>query len=102
MVNILWIYGGKMVEICPICKGRGKIKQEFNDIPGVVTPSTTGQTDLIVQCHGCLGLGWVSPDNPRPRPNYPDSFPVFPSYPPYSPYPYYPPNIWCNVDVYGY
>jgi len=92
-----------MVEICPICKGKGKIKQEPNDIPGVITPSTTGQIDSMVQCHGCLGFGWIVPYDTRPRPGYPDPFPIFPSYPPsYPSYPYYPPNIWCNVDVYGY
>lgn len=90
-----------MVEICIICKGKGKVPQDSEFLPGVVVPSTTNPSQSLIQCYGCLGFGWVNPDNPRSRPSYPDPFPIFPSYPtypPYSPYPYYPPNIWCNVS----
>ena len=63
-------------EICPVCKGKGKLKDpeniEHSDIP----------------CHGCQGLGWVTlqDDNIRWYPSYPVyPLPIYPNYP-YEPY----------------
>lgn len=90
-----------MVELCPICHGKGKVKQEPNVSPDVLVPPTTSLIDLMIVCYGCDGKGWINPDNPRFQPSYPDLFPIFPPYPiypTYPSYPYYPPNIWCNVS----
>lgn len=65
-----------MVEICPICRGKGKIPQDF--ISDVVIPSTTNPSASLVQCHGCHGAGWIEPYYH----SYPDYCPpVHPIYP---------------------
>ncbi len=57
-------------EICPVCKGTGKIRKK------------TGYPEPTKTCHGCGGKGWVEvgreepvfipkPDNPYPYPTIP-------------------------------
>ena len=57
-------------EICPICSGKGKIKNSENTTYAEVT------------CHGCGGKGWIEISNGNlniiPTPIYPSS--------PYTPY----------------
>jgi len=57
-------------EKCPVCNGKGKVKKEQ-------------------QCHGCLGLGWVTVQD-----QFPVIQPVYPGVPwsePYQPWqPIYP------------
>jgi len=59
-------------EICPICHGRGKIRN-----PEDIT------TPMEITCHGCGGKGWIEvsnersyypfPYSPKPYPNWPKS-----------------------------
>lgn len=37
-------------EICPICRGSGKVKEE--------TYTTAGAIEKV--CHGCGGRGWIT------------------------------------------
>jgi len=67
-----------MVELCPVCKGRGKIEQQSDVLPDVVIPSTTSPSRLFVPCHGCNSRGWVNPDGVG---HYPDCYPRYPVYP---------------------
>lgn len=66
-----------MVEICPICRGKGKIPQDSELLPNVVIPSTTNPIASLVQCHGCHGYGWIEPYYH----GYPDYCPKYPVYP---------------------
>ncbi len=47
-----WLIPQSHAEICPVCKGNGKIMLPPN--PNVISASG----DYTV-CHGCGGLGWV-------------------------------------------
>jgi hypothetical protein len=40
---------GKHAELCPVCKGSGRI----------VTVSESANKNPSEQCHGCEGKGWV-------------------------------------------
>jgi len=84
-----------MVEICPICRGKGKIPQDSELLPDVVIPSTTNPSAFLVQCHGCFGRGWVEPYYH----NYPDYYPLNPHCPmrPIHPYPQTTDPIQPNV-----
>jgi DnaJ-class molecular chaperone len=58
-------------QICPICNGRGKIKEDFHD------SYNRGTSEKEKVCHGCLGKGWVDveifyPSQPQPTPWYPE------------------------------
>jgi hypothetical protein len=88
-----------MTEICPICKGKGKIPYEREIHPDVVIPSTTNMEVRMAQCHGCNGKGWISPNNEH---WYPPDYPIYPSYPVYPTYPTcptYPHPTWYNATM---
>ena len=53
-------------EICPVCKGKGKLEDK--------------------PCHGCAGLGWITIQD-----NNSQWYPVYPSYPVYPGWPWSPP-----------
>ena len=59
-------------EICPICHGRGKIKN-----PASVT------APVEVTCHGCGGRGWVEVGDES-------AYNIIPYHPYFPPQPYYP------------
>ncbi len=40
-------------EICPVCNGGGKLKDNMNDY------DYTGTPDAVKTCHGCGGQGWI-------------------------------------------
>lgn len=68
-------------EICPICKGKGKIPNPQN---------VTAPTEIT--CYGCDGKGWIPvPDNYYPP--YPYYPPIFPD----DPYPWYP--YWYKITI---
>ena len=43
------------VEVCPVCKGLGKVFDETMMDYGITTPNIYNK----VNCHGCNGKGWV-------------------------------------------
>jgi len=70
-----------MLEICPICKGRGKTRKFEEDHPDVVIPTTTSVYHNSI-CHGCGGKGWVNPFGDytyKPSPSYPSNVGVDPN-----------------------
>ncbi len=71
-------------EICPVCKGTGKIFDKTN-------------TTAFKTCYGCGGKGWVEirddsgwaqPWYPNPNPWPYNPYPLTPWYPPTGPYYY--------------
>lgn len=65
-----------MTEICPICRGKGKIPYGAEALPNVVMPTTTSLPPTFVQCHGCFGRGWIEPYyHGYPDHNYP-TYPI--------------------------
>lgn len=44
-------------EICPICKGKGKVKIVA---PEVLKEVTTDMIQGYETCHGCGGKGWIT------------------------------------------
>ena len=75
-------------ELCPVCKGKGKIPNDLSE------GSTTAPYEKT--CHACNGVGYIL---------VPDEHPYWPE-PYYPPQPYYPPFyidpnyidpniVWC-------
>ena len=58
-------------EICPICHGRGKIKNPMD----ITAP-------VEITCHGCGGKGWIEVSDETPVFN-PWPWPYVPSYQPW-------------------
>lgn len=69
-------------EICPVCKGSGKLK----NYPDLDQPSTTVPAPDVT-CHGCGGCGWVTVGV-----DYPPVSPCPGWIPPWPPNPY--PIYW--------
>ena len=63
-------------QMCPVCKGRGKIPGH-KDMGSTVIEN--GKT-----CHGCDGRGWVEVGGDDP-PYWTVPYQPWPSYPPYCP-----------------
>ena len=50
-------------EKCPVCNGSGKISDPLN-------PDLTSANPIPRNCHGCMGLGWVTIQENRIMPTY--------------------------------
>jgi len=78
-------------ELCPVCKGSGKVSGN----------GETGSSVITVTCHGCDGKGWVTVQDSAEQQIIPYYVPV--TYPVAPTNPYWPPYItYCkNYETTG-
>ena len=47
-------------ELCPVCRGAGKVPPEFS-----IYNKSSSAVELDKKCHGCDGQGWLSLDDDK-------------------------------------